>query len=381
MSEWTEDMIVGFGDTIDNIVCTPAGVAPVIRKGRKGDMRSIYPWMKVYRETRERYGRPLTLLAAEKLKEKVKEGDYVIIGTNSIEMDGPPGAAALARALIIGLRAIPIIVTEYDDGAPSEQCMPQTCTGAGIIPVKEKWELTAGIFSPYSVLVRKWPAKSVKGAIEESKKLFDEFKPKAVVTIEAVSCNEKGILHGALGDTRDVTGDPNQEIVRWNELLDVAKGRGILTIATGDNGNEAGFGTIKDILKKHHTFCADCGCPCGAGIVSASKADIVIPGTSSNSACYGIEACLARILKKPEVMHDEETENRMLVNCANVGTPDGATAMCTPTIDGASHEACIHVVGLLKETVKMSFVEVVREARGGLNTGASIQPKSQSKKK
>jgi hypothetical protein len=55
--------------------------------------------------------------------------------------------------------------------------------------------------------------------------------------------------------------------------------------------------------------------------------------------------------------------------------------MCTPTIDGASHEACIHVVGLLKETVKMSFVEVVREARGGLNTGTSIPSKSQSKKK
>jgi hypothetical protein len=257
--------------------------------------------------------------------------------------------------------------------------MSQTCTGAGIIPVKEKWELTAGIFSPYSVLVRKWPAKSVKGTIEESKKLLDEFKPKAVVTIEAVSCNEKGILHGALGDTRDVTGDPNQEIFRWNELLDVAKNRGILTIATGDNGNEAGFGTIKDILKKHHEFCADCKCPCGGGIVSASKSDIVIPGTSSNSACYGIEACLARILGKPEVMHDEYTENRMLVNCANVGIPDGATALCTPTIDGNSHETCIYVIGLLRQTVIMSFKEIVREARGGLAEGASILP-TRSKK-
>lgn len=249
MSEWTEDMIIGFGDTIDNVVCNPVGTAPVIRKGRRGDMKSIYPWLKVYKETRERYGRPLTLLAAEKLKEKVKEGDYVLIATNSIEMDGPPGAAALARALVIGLRATPVILSDYEENTRSERCLPETCIGAGLIPVKEKAELTAGIFSPYTVLIRKWPAKSVKGTIEESKKVIDEFKPKAIITIEAVSVNEKGVLHGALGDTRDVMGNPEQEFGRWNELLDTANKRGILTIATGDNGNEAGFGTIKDILQ------------------------------------------------------------------------------------------------------------------------------------
>ncbi len=379
MSEWTEDMIVGFGDTIDNIVCSPIGTTPVIRRGRGGEMKSVYPWMKVYKETRERYGRPLTLLAAEKIRERVKEGDYVFIVANTIEMDGPPGAAALARALIIGLRAIPVIFVDYEENTKGERCMPETCIGADLIPVKEKWELTAGIFSPYTVLVKNWPAKSVKETIKESKKVLDEFKPKAIITIEAITCNEKGIRHGATGSPIDLTGDPEQEIVRWNELLDVAKNRGILTIATGDNGNEAGFGTIKDILKKHHEFCADCKCPCGGGIVSASKSDIVIPGTSSNSACYGIEACLARILGKPEVMHDEYTENRMLVNCANVGIPDGATALCTPTIDGNSHETCIYVIGLLRQTVIMSFKEIVREARGGLAEGASILP-TRSKK-
>ncbi|UCH01841.1 MAG: DUF4392 domain-containing protein, partial [Candidatus Bathyarchaeota archaeon] len=139
--------------------------------------------------------------------------------------------------------------------------------------------------------------------------------------------------------------------------------RGILTIATGDNGNECGFGTIEAILKNHHEFCAECGCPCGEGIVSASKADIVIPANSSNWACYGIEACLARILRNPKVMHNEYTENRILLNCANAGIPDGATAMCTPTLDGASHETCIYTIGQLRQTVLMSFIELVRESR------------------
>ena len=203
---------------------------------------------------------------------------------------------------------------------------------------------------------------SVARAEEESGKLLDELDPRAVVTVEATSCNRKGIRHGALGGPRN-SGDPDEEIVRWNELLDAANDRGTLTIATGDNGNECGFATIEDILVRHHEFCADCGCPCGGGIVSASGADVIIPANSSNWACYGISASLAKIMGRPEVMHDEYTHNRILLNCANVGIPDGASAMCTPTTDGASHEACVYTVGQLRQTVLMSSVELVRESR------------------
>jgi hypothetical protein len=320
--------------------------------------------MKVYDETRRRYDRPLTLLAAEKLKESVGEDDYVIIMSNNHEMDGPPGAAAIARALILGLRARPVIVKEDTKFTLFDRCMPQTCIGAGLVPVMDVKELkeVPSYATPYTVIIRNWPAMSVAGVTEASERLLDEFKPKAMITVEAVSCNKKGVRHGALGGPRNL-GDPEEETVRWNELLEAANERGILTIATGDNGNECGFGTIEDILKKHHPFCADCGCPCGEGIVSASKANIVIPGNSSNSACYGIEACLARVLDKPEVMHDEYTENRILLNCANVGIPDGASGMCTPTIDGSSHEACIYTIGLLRQTVIMSFKELTRESR------------------
>ena len=362
LSKLYEQLIVGFGDIVDRIVSTPAGTAPIIRKGRGGPAKLRYSWMRVYDETRERYGRPLTLLAAERLMERVGEGDHVLIVTNSHEMDGPPGAAALARSLILGLGAIPVIVVGYEEGTKFERTLPETCIGAQLIPVTDPEGLRNSIWTPYTVLIRRWPAMSVAGAREESEKLLNEFEPKAVVTVEAVSCNKKGIRHGALGGPRN-SGDPDEEMVRWNELLDASKERGILTIATGDNGNECGFATIEEILVRHHEFCADCGCPCGEGIISASGAEIVIPANSSNWACYGISACLAKILGKPEVMHDEYTHNRILLNCANVGIPDGASAMCTPTTDGSSHEACIYTVGLLGETVKMSSVELVRESR------------------
>jgi hypothetical protein len=363
MSDITQELLLGFGDVIDRLVCTPGiGQSPVTRKGRRGIIRNRYLWRKVYDDTRKRFGRPLTLLAAEKLIETVSDGDFVIIVTNSHEMDGPPGAAALARALIVGLNAIPVILTSYPENSKLEMCLPQTCIGAQLNPVIEIKELYEGIWSPYSVLIRNWPSMTVAGAIEASKKFLNEFKPKAIIATEVVSCNKKGVRHGALGGARN-TGDPEEEMVRWNQLLDLANEREILTIAVGDNGNEAGFGTIEEICKKHHKFCADCGCPCGEGIVSASKADIVLPATSSNWGCYGIEACLAKLLGKQEVMHDEYTHNRILLNCANVGIPDGSSAMITPTTDGASHKACIYTVGQLRQTVIMSFVELVRENR------------------
>ena len=362
LDELTEELLVGFGEVVDRIVSSPMGTTVVLRKGRDGPVKNHYNWIKVYDDTRRKYGRPLTLLAAEKLKETVGPDDFVIIVTNSHEMDGPPGAAAIARALVVGLRATPVILSSYPENTKFEKCLHDTCIGAQLNPVKEKEELYEGIWSPYSVLIRDWPANSVSGTIEQAKKFLDEFKPKAIIATEAVSCNKKGVRHGAAGGSRN-TGDPEEKMVRWNQLLDVANERGILTIACGDNGNEAGFATIEDICKEHHKFCADCGCPCGEGIVSASSADVVIPASSSNWGCYGIAACLAKILSKPEVMHDEYTHNRILLNCANAGIPDGASAMVTPTTDGASHKTCIYVVGLLRQTVIMSSIELVRENR------------------
>ncbi|MFX0011740.1 MAG: glutamate cyclase domain-containing protein [Candidatus Hermodarchaeota archaeon] len=319
--------------------------------------------MRVYDETRAKYRRPLTLLASEKLIECVQPSDYVLIVTNSVEMDGPPGAAALARALLLGLRAIPVIISDFIPGTKYERSLTQSLIGCQVIPVFSKEELKGSIWTPYTAWVYNWPHMTVVEAEKKAEKLLDELKPKAIITVEAISCNTKGIKHGALGAPMN-SGDSEERIIRWNQLIEVAKKRGILTIATGDNGNECGFYTIKEILMAHHKYCRNCGCSCGAGIVSAAGAEIVIPATSSNWAAYGIEACLARLLDNFDVMHDEYTHNRMLLNCANEGIPDGATAMPTPSTDGCSHETCMTIITQLRQTLLMSVKEIVREKRG-----------------
>lgn len=362
MVDLNQELINGFGEVVDRLISTPSGTVPLLRKGRNGVAKSRYSWMKVYDETRQRYGKPLSLKAAEILIKNVNAGDHVLIITNSHEMDGPPGAAALARSLLVGLRAIPIIIANFKPDSKYQRALTQSCTGAQIIPVLTKEELKGSIWTPYTVLIHNWPLLSKDEAEKLTAQFLDEYKPKSVVTVEATSCNSKGIRHGALGGPRN-TGDPSEKIVRWNQFISQANERGIPTIATGDNGNECGFATIHDILVKHHEFCKDCGCPCHAGIVSDAAADLVIPANNSNWACYGIAACLAKLLGNTEVLHDTYTHDRILRNCANEGIPDGATAMATPTTDGSSRESCIYLVGQLRQSLLMSMKEIIRESR------------------
>ena len=65
-------------------------------------------------------GRPLSMLAAEGLRRALQPGDTVFVLTGAGyppampkgESDGPPGAAAIARILYRGLRAVPVFVCE-----------------------------------------------------------------------------------------------------------------------------------------------------------------------------------------------------------------------------------------------------------------------------
>src|SRR5207248_335184 len=77
----------------------------------------------LYEAERARAGEPLVLQAARHLA-KLTAGDVAVIITGSLtrawvspeigETDGPPGAAALARAIAHGFKAVPLVVV--DDG-------------------------------------------------------------------------------------------------------------------------------------------------------------------------------------------------------------------------------------------------------------------------
>lgn len=81
------------------------------------------------------------------------------------------------------------------------------------MPVYDSEDLKGNIWTPYSVLVQNWPKMSIAQTEKESKRILDLFKPKAVITVEAISCNQKGVLHGTLGGAGS-SDNPDEEIVR-----------------------------------------------------------------------------------------------------------------------------------------------------------------------
>jgi hypothetical protein len=128
MSEqYSEGQIARIGESVDELM-----KLDVANRGIIG---------KLYAAVRERTGKPLCMNAAEKLKEFLGYRDFVFIIPGSLiypyknlaETDGPLGAAALARCLILGIGARPIFVVD----AVQKAIMEATCRGAGsILPIR-----------------------------------------------------------------------------------------------------------------------------------------------------------------------------------------------------------------------------------------------------
>src|SRR5260370_17265052 len=106
---------------------------------RAGLPRGVtYP---LYEAARKKQGKPLTWLAAKLLMDKVKKGDYVFVvtgagtppGLPAGETDGPPGAAAIARAIEIGLGAKPVLISE----ARNMPAVTKSTEAAGVAVVDE----------------------------------------------------------------------------------------------------------------------------------------------------------------------------------------------------------------------------------------------------
>ena len=179
-------------------------------------------------------------------------------------------------------------------------------------------ELALG--TPRKVIILPFPLKEelARGA---ALRLFDEFKPKAVVAIEKLSKNVKGVYHNGFGI------DVSAVQAKVDHLFDIAGERGIPTIGVGDGGNEIGTACIADTVRKIVPTGAKCGCPCGAGTAAATPADYCVFGSKSNYGGFAIEACLAAGLDRPEVLHSEVVGRRVHEAGASMGLVDPFTGL------------------------------------------------------
>jgi len=294
----------------------------------------------------EAANQPLAFAAASGLVAHVHSRDRVLIvtgaGSGSLipkgENDGPVGAAILARALYWGLGCTPVLVCEQHHVDP----IVASCEAAGIgirdFDHATRSRAGGALFAAptHQEEISDWAGS-----------LLSSVQPAAIIAIERLGPNSKGIVHGATG------------LSGWNPLVDLtplftgAAERGIFSVGIGDAGNEIGFGRIVDKVREIQPFGARCQCECGGGMATVVPTDVLVVAAVSNWGAYGIEACLGMLLERTDLQHAAHEAERIIMRCLEAG---GLEAMyCTQRyfVDGIAGEGSVSIVQLLREMVRI----------------------------
>jgi hypothetical protein len=304
----------------------------------------------LYRAAREELGEPLSLAAARRIAEAVSPGDFVLLATGAGsklhlpqgETDGPLGAIALARVIKDGLGATPIILTEAD----YVENVVATALGNGlrVRPREEAREIVA------SIAVEAFPVEDDAARVAASQ-LFEQATPTAVIAVEKIGPNAAGVSHSATGLPVDDGRARIEFVVRE------ANQRGVLTVGVGDNGNEIGFGRIHAAVQEIKEYGRVCQCPCGAGLAAIDRTDVMVVAGTSNWGAYAIEACLAAVIDRPDLIHGADAEEAMLRANVQAGGLDGTSGRAELTVDGTSLE--------VQQALNSLFRAVVQHGLGG----------------
>lgn len=295
----------------------------------------------MYAACRRHHGMPLTTLAARKLIEAVKPGSTVLIATGAGiapklplgETDGPPGAAVLARALVMGFGVKAILVTE-------DAHMPPVAAVAAVVNEE--------LGTNGKVSVEPFPMGAHMGQMA-AEYLVREYSPTAVLFVERDGPNIEGHFHGVRGDCREP-----EQVAHVYQLAAVAKNRRILSVGIGDGGNEVGFGAVRDEISAVHPLRAKCLRGCESGVVTTAETDVVVSASVSNWGAYGVAAALASKLGKPELIHSPELERALIEATVKAGARDGATSLAECAVDGIDWQGHASFVGLLNSIVAVS---------------------------
>jgi len=248
-------------ETIDRI-CLLGGTGGT---GRARELATLY------QAARSLVGEPLCAAAARRLEAALHPGAAVLLLTGAGappslprgETDGPLGAAVLARGLALAFGARPFVVAEARFRGPIMATLDALADGAP----DSAWR-RAVRHAPFPA--RRDSAKRAATA------LWDRVRPAAVVSIERLGPNSRGVTHNAKGE--DVTAAHGGV----ESLLTLARRRGVLTIGVGDRGNELGFGSIMTRRSRIALLARPCVCPCRSTITCAVPAEVVVVASVSN---------------------------------------------------------------------------------------------------
>lgn len=287
---------------------------------------------------------PLCLQVASRLLERVHKGSVVILATGypiypwfTGEQDGPVGTATLARALVIALGARPVILTDPNN----VDICAAAVRGAGLYtrPLEDALRL------PTTAAVLAFPLEW-KEAAARSQEILDAVRPAALIAIERPGANEHGHYHGAGGQRL------TDHCAKIDALFDAARKRGLLTIGIGDGGNELGCAAVRDAVLRVVPHGATCTCPCGGTIVPTVPTDHFVAASISNWGAYGIEAAMALLLGRPDILHDRDVDARVHDLCAAGGANNDGPGLLDVGSDAVPARLHGHILDLLHQMIQ-----------------------------
>jgi hypothetical protein len=229
------------------------------------------------------------------------------VGPGLPETDGPPGAAALGRALRQLGHEVSFITDE-----PTVPLVRAALDALGE-PLDEV-EAFAGDGST------------------RARALLKASNPTHLVSIERPG-------RARDGDYRNARGASVRE---WNAPLDalfLAAPRRVTTVGIGDGGNEIGMGNVRARIAR--------GGALERLIASVVEVDHLVVAGTSNWGAYGVVAELSRLASRP-LLHSAEEECAMVEACVAAGAVDGITRRREATVDGLPLPAHVGMLELLR---------------------------------
>ncbi len=316
---------IAFGEDVDKTITIDVlgrGVIHELYKAARGNSTS------------------LTLAAAKAVIDQISYRDNVVITTGFLippmmkpETDGPLGALILSKTLNSLFQVKTHFVAEKD-----------------VLTLLVKLSKLKCLMLSDSIKALPFTSNE-KDSTNDSLKLIDEINPSTIIAIEKVGRNIKGVYHNMRGI--DVSG----KSIKIDYLFQEAKRAGIMTIGIGDGGNEIGMGNIIETVKRKVSFGSVCNCPCRSGIATNTTTDFLIPSTISNWGAYGLSACISYLTDNSFKIHNEEIEERLLLEAAKIGAIDGVTGLNTPTVDGINVNIQACIIRILKTLVLNNIKE------------------------
>ncbi|MCP9483371.1 DUF4392 domain-containing protein [Shimia sp. CNT1-13L.2] len=303
---------------------------------------------------RELQGGSLVGAAADALM-AVPEGGTVVMTTGSVsrawitedlgENDGPSGAAAVARALVLA-RNVTIVMLCEETLLPA---IRNVCRSAGLFPVTLAQAAIAKADKSLATIVMQPFATEDEAGKSQASELMDTLNPDLFFSTERVGRNDFGVYHSMRGI------DYGMGRSRVDLFFDQALERGVPVVAVGDGGNEIGMGKIADHVKAHVPYGDKCQCGCGGGIGALTSCDVLVTAACSNWGCTAIAAAMAVRAGDARLLHTPEREALLLDTMVANGLINSTHGVVDDSVDGFPRQSHLAVAELCRTIVSRAL--------------------------